>query len=279
MRKSKASKSITGTGKIQQKIPVETSTGLPFRRSGRIPLYHELANWLEQKVRSGEYSDGTKIPGDAQLAAELGISVITVRAAMKVLIEKHLIARYPGKGTFVLNKDSARTVWGIGSIEDLVTIGFQSSLKLLRTGHVTAPAWVAAKFSQSVRKKVFWCQTLRISQGEPFVITDVYLPTNIGSALDQIDLHKAIKKKRLVSMIVEETCKVFIANIYQVMSIELAEKQIAKALKVPNGTPLLTIERYYFTSDGTLVQIGRASHRADHYKYTINLERVTPQLT
>lgn len=270
---------MTESKRILKESPSGVTTGSPFHRSGRVPLYHELASWLEQKLRSGEYSDGVKIPGDTQLATELGVSIITVRAAMKVLIEKHLIARYPGKGTFVLKKNSVRAVWGLGSLEDLIAIGFQSSIKLLDMGHVVAPAWVAEKFSQPARKKIFWCQTLRISYGEPFVITDVYLPTNIGNALNRINLYKTLKKKRLVSTIVEETCGIFIADIHQTMGAELAKNQIAKTLKVAEGTPLLTVERYYFTSDGTLVQIGRSSHRVDHYKYTINLKHVISQST
>src|SRR5262244_3847133 len=84
-----------------------------FQRAGHAPLYLELARWLEQKVRSGEYAKGSRIPGDKQLAAELGMSVITVRAAMDALRDKHLIARYPGKGTFVLDDNSVRTEWGL----------------------------------------------------------------------------------------------------------------------------------------------------------------------
>lgn len=276
MRKPKTSPSMTESKRILKESPSGVTTGSPFHRSGKIPLYHQLASWLEQKLRSGEYSDGAKIPGDTQLATELGVSIITVRAAMKVLIGKHLIARYPGKGTFVLENNSvrARAVWGLGSIEDLIAIGFRSSIKLLDMGHVIAPPWVAAKFSQPERKKIFWCQTLRLSNGEPFVITDVYLPTNIGEAIKKINLYKTLKKKRLVSTIVEETCGIFIADIHQTMGAELAKSQTAKILKVPEGTPLLTVERYYFTSDGTSVQVGRSSHRVDHYKYSINLKRV-----
>jgi len=274
MRKLGASASMTESKRISKESASRVTTWSPFHRSGKIPLYHELASWLEQKIRSGEYPNGAKIPGDTHLATELGVSVITVRAAMKVLIEKHLIARYPGKGTFALESNGVQAVWGIGSVEDLIAIGFRSSVKLLDMGRVIAPAWVSAKFSQPQRKKTFWCQTLRLSSGEPFVVTDVYLPENIGKRIMRIDLYKTLKKKRLVKTIVEETCGIFITDIHQTMGAELAKGQSAKILKVPEGTPLLAVERYYFTSDGTLVQIGRSCSRVDHYKYSINLKRV-----
>ena len=107
------------------------------------------------------------------------------------------------------------------------------------------------------------------------MVTDVYLPANIGAALKKINLSNALKKKRLVSTIVQEVCGIFIADIHQRMGAELADDRIAKILKIAEGTPLLTVDRYYYTQDGTLVQIGRAHHRVDHYKYAINLKRVS----
>jgi GntR family transcriptional regulator len=252
-----------------------SSEAFPFQRAGEAPLYQELARWLEKKVRTGEYPQGSRIPGDMQLAADLGLSIITVRAAMRTLRDKHLIARYPGKGTFVLDDSNVRTTWGLGSTEDLVAIGFQTVIKLLAAGYVHPPEAIAARFGRPEATKIFRCRTLRINDGEPFVVTDVYLPAAIGKAIEAIDLNAALKKKRLVHVVVEDTCGIFITDIRQTMGAELARKDTAKIIRVPPGSPLLTVEREYFTSEGTLVQVGRSSHRVDHYQYTTTLKRGT----
>ena len=254
--------------------PLPSHSALHFSREGHAPLYQELARWLEQKVRSGEYAKGSRIPGDKQLAAELGISVITVRAAMRALRDQHLIERYPGKGTYVLESSDVRAVWGLGSTEDLLAMGFQTSLKLLGKGYMRPPDSVAVKFGQPANKKVYWCQTLRISNGEPLEFTDVFLPPAIGDVIAKIDLRAALDKKRLVSAVVQDVCGVTITEIRQTMGAELARNGVAKMLKVPKDAPLLTIERDHFTSDGTLVQMGRSRHRVDHFKYTTSLKRV-----
>jgi GntR family transcriptional regulator len=248
-----------------------------FHRADGAPLYQELARWLEQKVRSGEYPKGSKIPGDTQLANELGVSVITVRAAMRTLRDKHLITRHAGKGTFVADEADGRVTWGLGSTEDLIALGFKTRIRLLSVAFVRPPEYVAAKFGY-LKGKMFRCRTLRIHSGEPFVVTDVYLPEPIGSAIAKIDLRAALEKRRLVHVVVEETCGISTTDIRQTMGAEPAQDYAARILKVSKGTPLLTVERDYFTSDGTLVQVGRSSHRVDHYKYTINLKRVTHRM-
>lgn len=249
-----------------------------FRRIGGAPLYQELARWLEQKVRSGEYPKGSKIPGDTQLAKELGLSVITVRAAMRTLRDMHLITRRAGKGTFVVDDAHGLTSWGLGSTNDLIALGFKTRIKLLSASYVRPPEFVAAKFGY-LKGKLFRCRTLRIDSGEPFVVTDVFLPEPIGSAIAKIDLGAALDKRRLVHAVVEEVCGISITDIRQTMGADLARDSTARILKVPEGTPLLTVEREYFVSDGALVQIGRSSHRVDHYRYTINLKRVAAHHT
>lgn len=260
---------------ISEKEPTGPIIGHQFNRSGAAPLYRELANWLEQKIRSGEYAGSEKIPGDSQLSDQLGVSIITVRAAMKLLIEKQLVVRYPGKGTYTREKNSTPSVWGLGTVEDLIAIGFHSSVKLLNMANIVAPKWVADKFSLSGNKKIFWCQTLRSRNREPFVLNDVYLPLTLGAALMKINLANELKKKRLVNTIVQETSGVFISDIHQCMGAELANSKIAKLLRVPEGAPLLTVERYYFSIDKELVQIGRSYNRVDNHNYGINLKRVT----
>jgi len=193
---------------------------------------------------------------------------------MRTLREQHLIERYPGKGTFVLDSSDTRSVWGLGSTEDLLAMGHQTSIKLLGKGYVRPPQDIAAKFGVPQSKKVYWCQTLRIANGQPFEFTDVYLPPAIGEIVAKTNLVAALEKRRLVSAVVQDVCSITISDVRQVMGAELARDRVAKMLKVPAGTPLLSVERDHFATDGRLVQAAHSSHRVDHFKYTINLKRV-----
>ncbi len=56
---------------------------------------------LQSAIRSGIYAPGTKLPKELDFARELGVSFITLRAALGRLEEDGLIVRIPSKGTFV----------------------------------------------------------------------------------------------------------------------------------------------------------------------------------
>ena len=64
------------------------------------PLYVQLMEELETSIRNGVYKPGDKIMTEAEMAKEYGVSLITVRKAVGSLMEKGLVVRKQGKGTF-----------------------------------------------------------------------------------------------------------------------------------------------------------------------------------
>lgn len=70
-------------------------------KSGR-PLYMQLADLIESKIRSGEYAPDRMIPASLRLAEEHGIAHMTVRRAMRELRERGLIFTVSGKGSYVV---------------------------------------------------------------------------------------------------------------------------------------------------------------------------------
>ena len=85
-------------------------------QSNFAPLYLQLANILEQRINSGEFPLQSQLPTEVLLAKDFEVSLITVRGAMKVLINKGLVERFPGKGTFVVSPTEKLTLWGLGSL-------------------------------------------------------------------------------------------------------------------------------------------------------------------
>lgn len=61
-----------------------------------VPLYHQLAEIISDRIRSGEYEPGQAIPSETALARQYHIGRPTVRQAMDVLAHKHLIQRDAG---------------------------------------------------------------------------------------------------------------------------------------------------------------------------------------
>lgn len=66
-----------------------------------IPIYLQVKDFILDKIKSGEYQPGVKIPTERELSSQLGISRNTVSAAYKELLLEGVLQAWQGKGTFV----------------------------------------------------------------------------------------------------------------------------------------------------------------------------------
>lgn len=74
------------------------------------PSYMQIQNFVYQKIQSGEYCVGTKIPSETELADMFSVSRITANKAIKEMSLTGMLERIRGKGTFVTSNQSVSTV-------------------------------------------------------------------------------------------------------------------------------------------------------------------------
>lgn len=68
------------------------------------PLYLQIADDLEEQIKSGDLSPGSQLPTEDDLRGQYRASRNTVRDAIKRLVSQGLVETRPGQGTFVTTK-------------------------------------------------------------------------------------------------------------------------------------------------------------------------------
>ena len=68
------------------------------------PKYKEIADHLRQRIRSGEFIQGDKLPTEEDLGDTYEASRNTIRRAVERLAREGLAAKRPGQGTYVAIK-------------------------------------------------------------------------------------------------------------------------------------------------------------------------------
>lgn len=239
-----------------------------------MPLYFQIASDLEQQIATGAFPPGVQLQNEKGLAERYGVSLVTVRSAMQVLLNKGLIVRYPGHGTFVAKRESVKRDWAIGSLDELVAIGLKSSMHLLERRQVHPHDAVLQRLSLPAGSMVHMVRTVRKASGDPFMVTEQYHPLDLARSLRKSDLTDPKASSRLVIQIVAERCGMKIENVRQTMSAESATPDIAELLRLQAGDPLLVVERDFFNDQGRLVQTGKSYYRTDRYRYVMNISQV-----
>ncbi|MGY0067192.1 GntR family transcriptional regulator [Streptomyces sp. QTS137] len=69
---------------------------------GPEPLYEQIAAVLAARIADGTYSPRRRIPSEAGIVDEFGVSRPTARAAVQLLIKRGLVVTVRGKGVYVI---------------------------------------------------------------------------------------------------------------------------------------------------------------------------------
>src|SRR5215213_5565608 len=70
-------------------------------RRGEVPLYQRVRGILLDRMASGQYGPGDRLPSEGVLAEDLGVHRLTVRRALDELSREGLLRARQGSGTFV----------------------------------------------------------------------------------------------------------------------------------------------------------------------------------
>src|SRR5207247_1716863 len=136
----------------------EARAGGGRQRSGsRQPAYRRILEKLRQRIVSGDYAVGARLPTDEALMSEFGVSRYTARAAVQGLVNDDLARRYPGRGSFVVATPQTSGRFAVNSLEDLIDHSFAHTARVHRGGAVAAKDWpeAAAIMGLSLSQSVY----------------------------------------------------------------------------------------------------------------------------
>ncbi len=125
--------------------PVQPAGEEKIDRQSYLPAYVQLAGILRQRISSGIYQSGSRLPSEASLAKHFGLSAMTARQAVGVLAEEGLVQRIQGSGTFVQRVGVAASNFGLDALRDVFMDKDNLDVRILKaTVESTAGAPVRA---------------------------------------------------------------------------------------------------------------------------------------
>ena len=111
--------------------PVVRQLDVTLERNSPVPLYYQLAQYIEQAINAGDLAPGDRIENELSLTTRLGLSRPTARQAIQELVNKGLLVRKRGVGTQVVRSQFRRDERLSSLNEDLAKAGKSPSTQLL----------------------------------------------------------------------------------------------------------------------------------------------------
>ena len=236
---------------------------------GPTPLYFQLKNILKSKITSNELKGQQRLPSESELCVEYGLSRATVRQALSELVKEGFIYRERGRGSFVTDRTGLKQLALKGTIENLIAAGRCTRLKVLAYKELPPPSHVAKILRLKKNQNVFMVEAVRLATKGPFGYSFVYLPPDLGEKISPEELSEKID----MIVFIEEKSNTRAYRATQTIDVAIADEVVARNLSIPPESPVLIIEREYYSRDGSPLFMALTYFRPDLYKYRIELTR------
>ena len=235
---------------------------------GSAPLYVQVRDWIVERVTKGEWSPGSLIPSETQLAADLNVSQGTARKAITELVENNVLVRRQGKGTFIANHDDNRALFHFFHIVNESGKKILPESKTLSCRKRRALRREASKLDLPTGSQVVCIERIRYLESQPVILETVILPTELFGDLGN---PRACELPNMLYALYETRFNITIHRADERLRAVAASDHEAALLDLAPGTPLLEIERTALTLNGTPVElrISRCNTVRHYYQNTV----------
>ncbi|KAA3660980.1 MAG: GntR family transcriptional regulator [Chloroflexi bacterium] len=236
--------------------------------SSAIPFYYQLQTILEEKIQSGEWKVGQKLPSEKDFCEHFNVSRTVVRKTLSNLASENLIHTMKGKGSFVKPKQHG---WHLmqslqGFYSDVVGKGQVVNTEVLELSDIPASGEIAEYLQLKPGEIVTIMKRLRFLDGEPILVVTTYIPKKLSPDLVNVDF----RNRSLYAYLREENGLVIAEGTRTIESIN-ATKELAEQLQVEDRAALSLLKSLGWTKDGTPLEYYVAWHRGDRSQFRVRL--------
>lgn len=229
-------------------------------------LYQIVIDQIVARIAAGDLLPGGMLPSETQLARDTGVSQGTARKALMLLEQHGIVRREQGRGTFVTARTPESSLFNFFRLRP-------------KDGHVVQPEVMQERITQrkataieqqtlhDTPKTVIEIHRLRSLLGAPAVIE-----TSVISA----DLFAGIERRSplpsALYVVYQQAYGVIILHADEAIKACAADPDEALALNIPNGTPVLRVERCAQDILGRLIERRLSTYLTADLSYRVRLD-------
>lgn len=208
---------------------------------------------------------GTAIPSERQLSADLGVSRLTLRAALDDLAREGYLVRRRGSGTYVQQPKISQELTITSFSEDMRKRGMVPGSRTLSIDTILAGARLGRFLQVSPGEKILQIKRLRLADGETMAIETLHIPERLAPGLTAKDLSGSFYE------LLRSRYGILIASGTQAIEPTVTNEEESAALGVPLHSPAFLFERTSRDQSDRTVEFVQSVYRGDRYRIVTEL--------
>jgi len=208
---------------------------------------------------------GTAIPSERQLSADLGVSRLTVRAALDDLAREGYLVRRRGSGTYVQQPKISQQLTMTSFSEDMRRRGMAPSSTTLSLTRQLAGPRLGRFLNVSPGDDVVVVKRLRLADGVSMAIETLHIPASVVPGVEPRDLEGSFYE------LLQTRYEIEIASATQTIEPTVTNEEESAVLEVPLHSPAFLFERTSRDLSGRTLEFVHSIYRGDRYQIVSEL--------
>lgn len=226
------------------------------------PLYRQIQAVLRDAVADRTLRPDDALPPERELAAEFGVSRITIRKAIEGLVTEGVLDTHHGSGTFVRSRVEKNFAQLTSFSEEMQARGMSASSEWISRSEGSVAPDEALTLRASPGTRVFRYSRVRLADDAPMSIEHATVLASCLPSLEAVDmsLYDALR----------DTGNQPVRALQRLSALLLNEEQ-AELLGASAGDAGLLVERVGFNEGGTAIEFTQSYYRGDTYDFVAEL--------
>lgn len=232
----------------------------------KLPLWYQVAQSLRAEIFSRAPDGPTRLPTEPEIAEKYGVSVITVRQALKSIEDEGLISRHRRLGTFIIPQAiPKRSLMLLGTLETVFAQQSSEESELLEKRLVPVPAALTRYFQDIPEVMMF--RRIRRDKSVPVSYAINYVLPEIGRRITAKQL-----RRQPMTKVLRDDLGVNVSRIEDTVEAQLANPELAHLLGVDLMSPMLFFLGVTFGEGGVPVDVACIHYRGDLFKFSVGFD-------
>lgn len=230
------------------------------------PAYAQVARVLSQEIARGVYRPGDRLPSESQLRARFGVSGMTVRRAINILVDRGAVTASQGKGVFVRGLDMREAAFYLRERHEDVLLSSDAEVRLQQAAIQKATERVARKLGVQPGTRVIYLRRLVLKPDGPVMLHREYIVYDPRQGTVEAELQITSLEGLLQGSTGDGLRRGDLTLEATVLNAEEAG-----LLQAPEGSPALCLEHIFYDFQDKPVAWGWFLGRADRFRLVAHI--------
>ena len=227
-------------------------------KAGPEPIYLQIKKTIQQKIDSGEWVVGQKLPSENDLVVALDVSRMTINRALRELTQQGMISRVHGIGSFVASRPRHASLIELEDIAlEIEAHGKRHSSRVLNLQRIEASAELASKMEIDLASPLYYLHTVHYQDELPIQLETRYVNAALVPEFIDQDFTQTTSTSYLLQQFVPEEMEHIVRAV-------MPDSQTCKLLQIESNRPCLQLSRRTWKQGRVVTQVS-LTYPGDRY--------------